>query len=127
MAITPTPVDTGGVLKAHAASLLVLAITVLTAISSVVSWRDADNVAQFVTIAIQAATVYGLGLSSGKWAGALKVGSAAALTVVSLIVPLIISGGWSPQNVVLIALAGLNAVAAQIGVSIRVRDVQGSY
>jgi hypothetical protein len=127
MTNTPTTPAGAGVLNTHLASLLVLGITVLTAFTNVVSWRDADNVTQFVIIALQSATVFGLGLANGKWAGALKTGSAALLAIAALLVPLIVTGTLSPANIILVAIAGLNAVASEIGVSVRVRDVRGSY
>lgn len=53
------------------------------------------------------------------WAGALKVGGAVLGALLAAIVPFA-TGGWSAEALVIVALAGLNALATQLGVSIRV-------
>lgn len=87
-----------------------------------------DN-AEAVQLAVVGA---GAGLSilvplvSGPWAGALKVGFAVIAAAGSALAPLLINGEVLPEQWVTVVIAGISAIAVQIGVSVRVDTVKAA-
>lgn len=115
------------VLNRYLAGLLSLIVTLLTAFVAIPEsqWADPVTVVQFVALAVSTITAVFLPLLTGPWAGALKTGSAVILAVIGALVPLIAQGGHlNVTQIALLVLAGLNALAIQLGVSIRIDDVR---
>ncbi len=78
---------------------------------------------QFVGVALAAAATYIFPLTQGPWPAALKTLGAVAGAVVAAIPPVIDTAnggaGWNGETIMLVALAGLNALASEWGVSQR--------
>jgi hypothetical protein len=62
-------------------------------------------------------------LLQGPWAGGLKVGGAILGAIIAAVVPFAV-GGWNADALVIVILAGLNALATQLGVSVRIDSVK---
>jgi hypothetical protein len=104
----------------YAAAILSIAVIVLTAFLAIPEdQRDAPTLWQFTALAISSGTVYLLPLLDGKWAGLLKTGSAVVLAVIGALIPLLSTGTLSATQWLVLLLAGLNALATEIGVKLR--------
>ena len=109
-------------LNKYLAALLTLAITVLTAAVAIPeeAWHDAATIWQFAGLVVSTIVTIFLPLSRGSWAAALKViGSLVAAAVANVIAFLTSGGDWGFTQWLLIGLAILNALAAEIGVNVR--------
>lgn len=110
------------IINKYLAGLLTLAITVLAAAVAipVESWRDPATVWQFAGLVVAAIVTTFLPLSKGGWAAALKVIGSLVATVVANVVAYLSSGGtWGITQWMLLGLAVLLALAAELGVQIR--------
>ena len=67
-----------------------------------------------------AVVTYFVPLLQGGWAAALKVAGAVIGAVIAAIIPLV-AGEWTMSAILIVVLAGLNALATQIGVDVRVQ------
>lgn len=74
---------------------------------------------QFGALVLSTIVTYFAPLVPGPWSGALKTGLAVVLGVVGALVPLLGTGTLTGTQWVIVGLAGLNALAVQIGVSVR--------
>ena len=111
------------VLNKYLAGLLTLAITVLTAAVAVpeTAWRDAATIWQFAGLVVSTIVTVFLPLSKGRWAAAIKVIGSLAAAVVANVVAFLTSGGeWGIYQWLLLGLAILLALAAELGVNIRI-------
>ena len=107
----------------HLAGLLTLAITVLTAAVALpeTAWRDAATIWQFAGLVVSTIVTVFLPLSKGSWAAAIKVVGSLAATVITNVVAFLTSGGeWGVYQWLLLGLAILLALAAELGVNIRI-------
>lgn len=106
----------------YLAGLLTLAITVLTAAVAipVEAWRDPATVWQFAGLVVSTIVTTFLPLSKGRWAAAIKVIGSLAASIVANVVAFLTSGGeWGITQWMLLGLAVLLALAAELGVQIR--------
>lgn len=107
----------------YTAALLQFVLILVTAFQAAISNGLTTTEAwQLVALGIAAVGTYFLPLVTGPWAGALKVGIAVLGAVVAAIIPLVL-GQWTAETFIIVMLAGLNALAAQIGVSARMDSV----
>lgn len=109
------------------AGLLTLAITVITAAVAIpeAAWADAATLWQFGGLVVSTAVVIFLPLSKGKWAASIKViGSLVAALVANVVALLTTEGDWGFTQWLLIGLALLNALAAELGVNARIAELK---
>jgi hypothetical protein len=109
------------------AGLLTLAITLLTAIQVMPedAWTDAPSVLQFAALAISSILALVLKLGRGRWPGVFKTGAAVALALIGAAMPLVIQGWFlTPSQWLLLVIAGLNALAIELGVQVRQTSVK---
>lgn len=114
------------VLNRYLTALLSLAITILTALVLIPSdqFHLGDPVVgQLIIMALAAIGTYIVPLLSGRWAGGLKTGLVILAAILSFLWPLLI-GGHLPSGMqwVMIILTGLQALATEVGVQVRVDD-----
>ena len=111
-------------LNKWAAGLLTLAITVLTGAVAIPesAWASPLTVWQFAGMVIATFVTIFLPLSSGRWAGAIKVLGSLLTALIANVVGVLTSGldEWGYAQYLLVGLALLNALAAELGVSVRV-------
>jgi len=110
------------VLNKYAAALLNIALVIFGGLAVIEVW-NIDAVAQFVALAGGSIVVYYAPLLDAKWAGALKTGAAVVIAIVAALVPLVNGGDYSGQSIALVVVAGLNALATEVGVKLRKDDV----
>lgn len=106
----------------YLAGLLTLAITVLTAAVALpeTAWQDSATVWQFAGLVVSTIVTIFLPLSKGAWAAAIKViGSLTAAVVANVVAYLVAGGTWGFMQWMLLGLAILLALAAELGVQIR--------
>ena len=101
-----------------ASALLSVTIILITALAAVEEYT-VDAIAQIVILLAGAIVTYIVPLVEGKWAGRLKTGAAIVAAVAAALAPLLISGAYTPQAIFVVILAGLNALAVEVGVGIR--------
>lgn len=109
--------------KYTAALLQFVLVLVTSAQASLSGGLDTIEIWQLVALAVASVGTFFLPLVSGPWAGALKTGVAIAGAVVAAIIPLV-NGVWNAESGIIVLLAALNALASQIGVSVRLDDVR---
>lgn len=104
----------------YAVGLLSLAVTLVTALSVTAAgpWTLAV-VLGVVVVGLQGVVAYIVPLLPGGWAGGLKTGLAVVLAVLAAILPLLTGTAWTFSNTLVVILAGINALAVQLGVAIR--------
>jgi hypothetical protein len=108
------------VLNKYSAALLQIAIIVIGAYSILQTPVSAIAAWGLVVLAAQAVVTYLVPVLTGRWAGGFKTGAAIVIAVVGTLIPLIAQGGHLlPSQVAILILSGLNALAAEIGVQIR--------
>lgn len=113
----------------YLAGLLTLAITVLTAAVAIPteSWQDAATVWQFAGLVVSTIVTIFLPLSSGAWAAAIKVIGSLVSAVVANVVAFLVSGGsWGVMQWMLLGLAVLLALAAELGVQVRLASTKAA-
>lgn len=110
------------ILNKYVTGALTLAITLLTAFVAIPesAWADGTTIWQFIALAVSSITAIILPLSEGIWAGFLKTGSAIVLAVIGALIPLLANGTLTTTQIILLVLAGLNALAIELGVKVRI-------
>lgn len=103
------------------AAFLSFALTLVGALvtipSGALNWQAG---VQLVILGISTAVVLLLPLApSAQWQGILKTGAAVVLAVLNGLTPLLLGGKYDHTTIGLIVLAGLQAVASEIGVQVR--------
>lgn len=109
------------------AGLLTVAITLLTAIQAMPAnaWVDAPSVLQFAALALSTILALVLKLGKGRWPGVFKTGAAVLLAIIGAAMPLVIQGWFlTPTQWLILVIAGLNALAIELGVQIRQTSVK---
>jgi hypothetical protein len=108
-------------LARYAPALLPLAVAILGPLQLYMSDNQftAEEVWLFIAAAAAAAGTWAVPLLKTGWAGALKVGLNLLVVLAGIVIPLIPGNDWSFSIIVGIGLALLQAVAAEIGVSVR--------
>lgn len=103
-----------------AVALLQFTLLLVTSLSvSLQGGFDAVEIAQFVAIAAGAGVTFFVPLVSGKWSGLLKTGFAIVAAIATALIPFITQGFITPDQVMLVILAALNAIASEVGIAIR--------
>lgn len=103
----------------YLAALLSAIITIITALAAVEVYTI-DAIVQLIILAAGTITTYFVPLVDGRWAARLKTGTALVTALLTALAPLIVSGAFTPQAILVVILAGLNALAVQLGVDVRV-------
>lgn len=107
-------------LNKYAVGLLQVAIIAVTALQAAVALGWSLTAAfQLAGLIIGAIVSVFVPLLEGRWAAGLKVGGAVLGALIAAIIPFV-TDGWSPGAIVIVVLAGLNALATQLGVDIRI-------
>lgn len=81
--------------------------------------QNAATIWQLVAVIVGAAFTVVLPLTKGKWAAGLKVASAVAAAAFTAIIPLALQT-WTLDNILIVVLAVINALAVQFGVDARI-------
>ena len=119
-----------GVMNKYAVGLLQVAIILVTSLGAALSDNDLTPVEAFQVGALVIGAVVSVfvPLLQGAWAAGLKVGGAALGAVLAAIVPIIDTAnggpGWTASAIMIVVLAGLNALATQLGVDVRIDSVK---
>jgi hypothetical protein len=80
---------------------------------------DASEVWQLVALVAGAIAIYLLPLMPGKWAGAAKTGAAIVAALATAVVPYALQGHLTPEQIMVVAIAVLNALGVEVGVQAR--------
>lgn len=108
----------------YTTALLQFVLVLITAVQAALTGGlDTVEMWQLVALGVAAVGTYFLPLVQGPWAGALKVGVAVVGAAIAAVIPLV-NGVWTGETFIIVLLAALNALAAQIGVSVRIDDVK---
>lgn len=109
-------------LRKYAAALLPAIIILLGALQTALADNIIDQVEAGQLLALVAGVVatYLVPLVDGRWAGALKTGMAILAAIATLLIALIVDFSW--QALIIVALAGLQVLATEIGVHVRVEE-----
>ncbi len=105
-------------LHKYAAGLLAIALVVVQAFVTTTDFST-TTIIQLALVAVAAIGTYFIPLLSGPWAGAGKTGVVVVGAILSALVPLVTGGTYTPQTVGLVILAAVQALATELGVSIR--------
>lgn len=110
------------IINRYLAGLLTVATSLLTAFTLIPAnaWADPAVGWQFGALAVSSVSIIFLKLLKGGWYAALKVGSAVILAIIGALIPLLAFGTFGPLQWALLAVSGLNALAAQLGVDVRI-------
>lgn len=108
------------VINRYLAALLSIAVLVLGALQvALQNGLELVEVVQLVPIVAGAVVTFVVPLLEGRWAGGLKTGAAIVATAASAIVPFVLQGYITPEQLVIVAIAVLNALAVEVGVQVR--------
>jgi hypothetical protein len=108
------------VLNRYAAALLSIGILAITAFIAIPEGeRTLPSILQFGALVVGLFATYLLPLLPVRWAGVLKTGAAIVFGVIGALVPLISTGTLTTTQILVVMLAGLNALAVEMGVQIR--------
>jgi hypothetical protein len=106
-------------------AFLQVAFVVLTSLLTVLAKGPvtATDIWQLVGVGVAALLSVVLPLLSTKQAAVLKVIGAVVGAIIAAAAPILIPGGWSGTNVIIVILAALNAFFVSVGVDVRVDSV----
>lgn len=110
------------IFQKYAAVLLPFFILVVGASQTVLKPGPIDwnAVVTYAVLVLGGVVTYLVKLLPGAWQGGLKTGVAIVTTILSALLPFVLPGGFDPNvNIPIIIVAVLNALATQLGVSIR--------
>ena len=114
------------VTQKYAAALLPFAVVILTAFqASADDGIDRVEALQLAAIVAANIVVFLVPLLPNGWHGAFKVGAAVIGALVTAWIP-IVNNAWDGGTITVLVLAALNALAVQLGVSIRLSAVAGA-
>jgi hypothetical protein len=109
------------ILKRYGAGLLAILITLVTAFVAIpASIYSPEVILGLAIVGLQAVATFGLPLVDGPWRGALKTGVSVILAILAAVIPLVSTGELNPTQIGVVVLAGLNVLASELGVAIRV-------
>jgi len=106
-------------LAKYAPALLSLALVVIGYLANAADLNQ-TTILQLVIVGVGAVGTYFVPLVPGAWAGALKTGVAVVIAVASGLTPLLTGHSYTVQSISLVILAGLTALATEVGVGVRV-------
>lgn len=116
--MTTTPPATPSPLHTYAAALLSIVLVIVQAFVTTTD-LSVTTIIQLAIVAVAAIGTYLVPILSGVWAGGAKTGVAVVGAILSALVPLVTGADYSPQTVGLVVLAAVQALAVEIGVSVR--------
>lgn len=117
------------IFQKYAAALLPFFILVIGASQTVFtgSGQDWNAITNFAILVLGAVVTYVVPLLASKWQGGLKTGIAILTTILTAILPFVLTGGWDPNvNTPILLVAVLNALATEFGVQIRTTPVNNA-
>lgn len=111
--------------KRYAPSVLSFLVLVVGGLQATVATGAVTWVAlaQFAVLVVTTATTWLVPLVDGPWRGRLKTGLELLGVVIVLVLPYIATGRITPAEALLVAVALIKAVGAQLGVLIRTDPV----
>ena len=102
-----------------ATAILTFVVTVATALATaIVGPFTATVIIGLVVVVLQSVIAVFVPLIYGPWKGALKVGIPVVLAILYALSPLV-THTWTVGNWIILILAGVNALAGQLGIAIR--------
>lgn len=109
-------------LRKYAAALLPAIIILLGALQTALADNVIDQVEAGQLLALVAGVVatYLVPLVDGRWVGLLKTGMAIIAAIATLLIALLVDFSW--QALIIVALAGLQVLATEIGVHVRLDE-----
>lgn len=108
------------ILNKYLTAILTLAITLLTAFLAIPEdQRTPETMWQLALLALGAVVTFIVPLLERRWAGLLKTGAAVAAGVIGALIPLLSTGTLTGTQILVLILAGLNALAVEVGVQVR--------
>lgn len=121
----------------YASAIIGIVFTVLTAFVALPeSQRDPATLIGLVLVGLGAVGTFLLPLLKGGWAAGLKVAVAVLAAILSAVIPFLVTGTLTTTQIVIVVLAGVNALAVQVGVDLRqdsrtarhaLQDAEGVY
>lgn len=108
-------------LAKFAPALLPLAVLLLGGLQTAFADNDISSteVWQLIALSAGALVTFIVPLLKGPWAAGLKTGANVLAAVAALIIPILPQFEWSATSVLFIVIGAIQALAAQIGVDIR--------
>jgi len=104
-----------------------IALALLNALQvSIAGGIDNAEAVQLVVVGAGAGLSILVPLLSGPWAGVLKTGFAVLAAAGTALAPLLINGEVLPEQWVTVVIAGISAIAVQIGVTVRTDTVKAA-
>lgn len=110
----------------HTYAVAVIQVTVVLATALVGALGQGltpAETAQVALVAAGAVAAYLVPLAPKAWRGAFKTGVTILTTILAAIAPVVVDGGWTAQNWVLVVMAGIGALGTEVGVKMRVDAV----
>ena len=104
--------------------LITLLMTALLA--ALVDGLTIEEIWQLAGVGVGAVVTIYVPLLQGAWAAGLKVGGAVLGAVIAAVIPLL-AGTWDLSSALIVLLAGLNVLATQLGVDVRVDSARKEY
>lgn len=107
--------------KRFAASLLPFLVLVLTAFTVIpeAAYVEPATWIQFASLLVANAVALVVPLADSKWRGLYKTGGTIIVAILGAVLTFIVQGEFTVANVVLVVIAGLSALASEIGVQVR--------
>jgi hypothetical protein len=121
---TMTTTETTAVISSpgtkYATALLSLTVLLVTSLTAALAGPITPTaLIQLGLLFLGGVVTYVVPLLSGGWVGGLKVSIGVLAGVLAAVVPLLTGQPWTLQNTLIVLLAGVNALATQLGVAIR--------
>lgn len=108
-------------------AVVAIALAVLNALqTAIVGGVTPSEVAQLVVVLAGACASIAVPLVPGVWAGLVKTGLAIVTALATALAPLLITGQITPEQWITVILAGVTALAVQIGVTIRTDSIKAA-
>lgn len=108
------------ILSKYAAALLSIALVVVTAFVAIPDGAlSLGAVLQLAVLAVAAVGTYLVPVASVRWRGLMKTGVAIVGAALVAVVPFVTTGTITATGIAIVVLAGLNALAVEVGVQIR--------
>lgn len=104
----------------YLAGFLQLVTLLMTALlAALVDGLTIEEIWQLGGVGVGAIVTIWVPLLEGRWAAGLKVGGAVLGAVIAAVIPTL-TETWSASTGIIVFLAGVNALATQLGVNVRV-------
>lgn len=108
-------------------AVVTIAMTLLNAMYNVIAGGiDAAEVWQLVVVAAGTGIAIVVPLVKGPWAGLFKTGFSVVAAIGATIAPFVVNGTITPEQIITVLIAAVNAIAVQIGVSVRTDEIKAA-